>query len=125
MYLREWLPKTDRNRVALAFALFSLVIFAIWNGIPVKDYRSGSIRGFGMVFWPEVLSYEIYVVIFKTREVANFMALAAIIASFISSMMTLLTIPFWKFFHASRILRIPIATASLIGGKRLIFRPLS
>jgi hypothetical protein len=114
MSFREWLPITRRNRVALGFSLFSLVVFVTWNCVPVSDFR-GVNRIFGVELWPGIVSYKFYVNVFKSPDLDGLMAAAACFSIFPTAAMSLLSLPLWKFFHVSPVLRIPIATACLAG----------
>jgi hypothetical protein len=126
MTLKEWLPITKRNRVALVLAAFSLIVFVTWNCIPVPDYIDGPVdRIFAVEFWPGILSFYFYVYLFKSPDPWNLMAVAARFAIYITTVMSLLTVPFWRLFHASPVLRMLIAIACLLGGLVVIFGMLS
>jgi hypothetical protein len=117
MSFKEWLPITTRNQVALAFAAFSLALFVIWNCVPLSHYRVDSpVRVFAMELWPSIISFRNYVHVFKSPDLRGLMSVAACFGIFTASVMSLLTAPFWKLFHATPFLRIPIAVACLFGG---------
>ncbi|MGJ8642665.1 MAG: hypothetical protein ACSHX9_04590 [Luteolibacter sp.] len=121
MSLKEWLPVTPRNRVALVFAGFSLVVFVIWNCVPVSDpWGVSPERMFCKSFWPLVFSVDPYLYSFKNPEFESFMALAAIISIAISSVTTILIIPFWRFCHAASGITLTVAISSLLGGLILL-----
>ena len=116
MTLKEWLPVRDRNRVALAFAVFGLGIFGIWNCIPAPNNLATGNQIFAIEFWPNVLSFKNYAAFFKSPSVTGMMILGACLGTILASVVILLIVPFWKFFHASLMLKTLIAVVSLMGG---------
>lgn len=122
MTFKEWLPITPRNRVALVFAVFSLVVFVIWNFIPVTDsWGYFGERMFGKGFWPVVFSFKTYLDVIKSTELEDFLEFTAIFSSVSSSLVTLLIIPFWRVFHAAPFLKAPLAILTLMGSLLLLF----
>lgn len=123
MSLKEWLPITMRNRVALGFAFAGLVIFVVWNCLPHYDW-SASPAPNGIVattFWPDICSPDLYVMVFKQPHLHGLLAVAACLSIIQSALVTLAAIPFWKVLHASPWLRVPLATVNLLGGALIVW----
>jgi hypothetical protein len=117
MSFHHWLPITKRNRVALCLAALSLVMFAVWNCLPWYEGEEGDPTGtMASVFWAFVFSPDIYLRAIRPREIWDFLAIAACLASLSGGVVILLTIPFWEMLHASSYLKLPIAWLNLAGG---------
>ena len=119
MSLREWLPITTRNRVALGLAFAALVMFVVWNCLPNYEY-GGATEPDGIVamtLWPElVFSPDIYLMVFKEPNMEGFLVVASFMAMIQSALVTLAAMPFWKHLHASPYIRLPLAIVNLLGG---------
>ena len=121
MRFKEWLPITPRNRLALVFAGFSLVVFVIWNCVPVSDpWGVLPNKMFGINFWVIVFSIDPYLYTFKNPSIESFMGVAAVISIVVSSVTTILIIPFWRFCHAATGISLTVAISTLLGGILLL-----
>jgi hypothetical protein len=123
--LKDWLPITKRNRVALGFAGLALVMFVIWNFLPFyeKDYTTdvypseATYQGLvAMQVWPEMVDPDNYMSVFKSPDVDGFLSVAASVALLMNGLIVLTLVPLWKILHASIYLRLPIALVNLLGG---------
>lgn len=112
MSFQKWLPKNERNRFAFVLANISLILLIAWNLLPASEDTDGI---FAIVFWPMITDPNNYIYIIKTKDLHGMMWIAAIFAIVLSSIMSLLLVPFWRIFHATPYLRIPIAAISIIG----------
>lgn len=116
--IRNWLPITARNRVALVFAMLALVLFFLWNFLPItisgRFYKP--FEGIGAKFiWSAVFDTNFYVSVFKSREIDNFLTLSVFITLILYSILTLIIIPFWRIISATPHLRIPFGIMTLVG----------
>jgi hypothetical protein len=116
--LKDWLPITARNRVALGFAVLALVLFVTWNLLPItlsgrffKHFEGSGAR----FIWRAVFNLDFYISIFKLREPNDFLILFVYIALVFYSLLTLMIIPFWKIIGATPLLKIPFAIMTLAG----------
>jgi hypothetical protein len=117
MTLREWLPDTPRNRVALLLALASLVMFCIWNFMPHYNMRGHPQDGIvAMHLWPEVLSPDSYINAMRSKDPEDILGVIASLTVILTALICVLTIPLWRVIHASAFLRLPPAIMTLIGG---------
>lgn len=115
--IREWLPMTKRNRVALGFAFAALVIFVVWNLMPFYSYGESTPSGVAATeMWPLVFSTSVFTTVIKSPDIDDFLEIAAILALIQSGLVVLMILPFWKMFHASAVIRIPLAVVNLAGG---------
>ena len=122
MMIREWLPITIRNRMALGFAFAALVMFVVWNLMPYYPMVDEPSEGLVLTgFWPRFFDMDYYVISFRSPDVEDFMELAAIMALFLNALVVLVLVPFWKFLHASRFLTIPVAVVNLLGGSLILW----
>jgi hypothetical protein len=121
--IRDWLPITKRNRVALGFAVAALVMFVTWNFLPYYDYNYGSshityIRD-GWMFmhlWSKYFDPDFYFGMIHSTEFSGFVKLGLVISHLINSLLVFITIPFWKIIHASKYLSIPLALSNFVFG---------
>ena len=121
-----WLPKEDRNRVALFFAAFAQVLFCIWNLYPITDWRLGyGFKFFGPDFWPKILHYRWYIRVFRSPDVPGMLSVAFSISLLMTSVMGFLIMPFWRFLHATKIIRMPLAISIMAGGFMVLLFMLS
>jgi hypothetical protein len=113
----EWLPTTRGNRVALALALLSLVIFMVWNLLPYHDERD-SVRDGVIAFhlWPEVFFYDSYTHAMRSKDPEAVLGVIANLTVTLTALMSILTIPLWRFLQASPFLRLPPAIITAAGG---------
>lgn len=117
MMIREWLPITIRNRMALGFAFAALVMFVVWNLMPYYPMVDEPSEGLVLTgFWPRFFDIDLYLIGFRSPNVRFFMDITAITALFLNALFVLTVIPFWKILHASRYLTIPVAVVNFIGG---------
>ncbi len=122
MRIKEWLPITRRNRVALGLAALSLGIFVVWNFLP--NYEYGATEPDGIVashIWLFVFSPDHYIRVFKSPDIDGFLGIAANMALVQCGLVTLATLPFWKLLHASAFVRLPLAFVNLIGGAIVVW----
>lgn len=124
-FIREWLPITTRNRVALGLAALALVMFVLWNCLPHYKYeydvvteREGSIA---MALWPDILSPDLYLMVRKDPDFQIFLVIAAFMSLIQSALVTLAAVPFWKHLHASPYIRLPLAIVNLLGGAVILW----
>ena len=115
--MKDWLPITKRNRVALGFAVLALVMFVTWNFLSYDNRDEGWIAGMAaMKIWPEVFSPSSYVVVVGFLGYYDGFRIVAMMVSLILSGLTVLVIlPFWKILHASTYLRLCLAIMNLAG----------
>jgi hypothetical protein len=123
--IKDWLPITKRNRVALGFAGFALVLFVTWNFMPYYKPYLGSIDmnsayerdGYTfMHIWPQFFDPDKYIKMIKSPDLYDFMGLAVKMCVLTNSLLILMIIPFWKVIHVSKFLRIPLALLNSAGG---------
>jgi len=123
--IKDWLPVTARNRMALGFAGLALVMFVIWNFLPFyeENYKSGlspsgpTYQGLvAMQVWPEMVDPDNYIMVFKSPDVDGFLSVAASVALLMNGLIVLTLVPLWKILHASIYLRLPIALVNFLGG---------
>ena len=108
---------TRRNRLALGFAFAALVIFVVWNLMPFYFYEESTPRGIAATeIWPQVFSPSVFIRVIKSPDIDGFLEIAATLALIQSGLVVLLILPFWKMFHASGSIRVPLAMVNLAGG---------
>lgn len=119
MSFNHWLPITKRNRVALCLAALSLVMFVVWNCLPLSlldDDGGGSTGIIASAFWSAVFSPDVYLNAIRSPGLWEFLMVAACLATLSGGLVILLTIPLWEMLHASPYLKLPIAWLNLVGG---------
>ncbi len=116
--IRDWLPITKRNRVALGFAVAALVIFVTWNFLP-DPHRSEDIVA--TEIWPELFSPDKYMNVFESPDIDGFRFVASAISVILNGLLILAIVPFWGILHASNYIRIPLAVLNLVGGLMLLW----
>jgi hypothetical protein len=112
--LKDWLPITVRNRVALGFAFAALVMFVTWNILPLRN----SIIGYptaSFFLWPKAFSLNNYIHLLKSTSTASFLELAAYLTLLLNGLIVLVIIPFWRVFHVSGYIRVPLAVVNFTG----------
>lgn len=122
--IKDWLPITVRNRVALGFAFAALVMFVTWNLLPFyeSEYTTNQKTHYefkGLIFmgvWPEMVVPDNYLYVIRAPDVEGFLSVAASLALLLNGAIVLALAPLWKIFHASNYLRLPIAIVNLVGG---------
>lgn len=115
--IKDWLPITVRNRVALGFAFTALVIFVTWNLLPSYSYGESSPHGImAAEIWPNVCSPDMVINAIKTPDIDGFLELAATLALIQNGLVLLMILPIWKMLHASMYIRLPLALVNLVGG---------
>ncbi len=116
-FLRDWLPITTRNRVALFLAFAALVIFVTWNCLPIYDFHDQPPVGIAVeIAWVEVFSPDNYLPTIKSPNIDGFLEMAAYLALMQSGVVILAAVPLWKLLHASAFVRLPLACVNLLGG---------
>lgn len=123
MSLKDWLPITRRNRVALLFAFAALVMLVVWNCLPCYTYPDdtepdGIMASF---IWLRVLSADSYIRAFKSPHIEEFLGIAAQMALIQSAVVTFAVVPLWKLLHASAFVRLPLAFVNMIGGAIMVW----
>jgi hypothetical protein len=115
--IKNWLPITKRNRVALGFAFAALVLFLTWNLLSYNSRGEGWVAGMAaMKIWPQVFSPSSYVVVVGFLGYYDGFKIVAMMVSLILSGLTVLVIlPFWKILHASTYVRLCLAIMNLGG----------
>ncbi len=122
MTLKEWLPITKRNQVALLLAGLAFVIFITWNCFPHYAWEGDAPEGLVMmVVWPETFSPDNYLSAFRSPDVDMFLEIAAYMALIQSGVVTLFAVPFWKILHGSAFVRLPLAIVNLLGGAVVVW----
>jgi hypothetical protein len=118
MSFREWLPVTERNRVALLLAFAAFLVFVTWNCLPYYEYGESEPNGIvAMTIWHEgVLDPDHYMMVLKDPDVEGFLGIAANMALIQCGLVSLAVVPFWKHLHGSAYIRLPLAVVNLLGG---------
>lgn len=111
--IKNWLPITVRNRVALGFAFAALVIFVTWNFLPDPH---GSEDIVAMELWSEVFSIYRYTDVFRNPNIEDFRIIAAFMSIIFNGLVIVAIVPFWRIFHASNYIKLPISILNLSGG---------
>jgi hypothetical protein len=122
MTFQEWLPTTKGNRVALSLALLSLVIFVVWNLLPY--YMMGDSAREGIMasqVWSQVFSHSYYTYAMSTKDPDAVLGVIANLTVTLTGLMSILTIPLWRFLQASPFLRLPPAMITLAGGAVIVW----
>lgn len=115
--LKNWLPITKWNRVAVGFIFMGLVMLVTWNFIPVYEVYDSHPQGLALeVIWGEVFSLDFYLDAFKSPSIDDFISICACMALIQNAVVLLVGLPFWKIFHASNYLKVPLALVNLVGG---------
>lgn len=115
--IKDWLPITVRNRVALGFAFAALVMFLVWNFLP--NYPNGETEPDGIVamdLWSSVFDLDNYIHVIKSPDIDGFMVIAACFSLTQSGLLVLAILPLWKILHSSLYVRLPLAVVNLAGG---------
>lgn len=126
--IKDWLPMTKRNRVALGFAFAALVMFVTWNLLPFYDYDYDSpdisyIRD-GVMFmqiWSKYYDPDYYTDMIRSGEISGLMKLSMVISYLINSLLVIFLIPFWKFVHLTKYVTIPLGISGFAGGCIWVF----
>ena len=117
--IKDWLPITVRNRMALVFAVLALVLFVVWNLLPISIdgpfYRPFEGNGASFI-WRVVFDPEVYVYVFKARELDGFVMIYVFIALILHSLLTLMIVPLWRVLSAVTYLRVSFAIMTLVTG---------
>jgi hypothetical protein len=117
MSIKDWLPIRIQNRVALLLAFAGLVMFVVWNCLPVYHSHGEPPVGIAAtVAWKEVFSPDSYLPTLRSPDVEGFLEIAAYLALMQSGVVTLAAVPLWKLLHASPFVRLPLAAVNLFGG---------
>ncbi len=117
--IKNWLPITKRNRVALGFAVAALVMFVTWNLMP--DYYEANNSCVAMVIWPELFSPDKYMNVFESPDIDGFRFVASAISVILNGLLILVIVPFWKILHASNYIKLPLVIFNLAGGLVLLW----
>jgi hypothetical protein len=115
--MKDWLPITKRNQVALGFAVAALVMFMVWNFLPYYSYGDPSPHGImATELWPNVCTPDMVTDVIKSPDIDGFRDLAATLALIQNGLVLLMILPFWKMLHASLFIRLPLVLVNLAGG---------
>jgi hypothetical protein len=112
--IKNWLPLTKRNRVALGFAFAAMVMFVVWNLLPLRDSMIGYPTA-SFFLWPKVFSPNSYIHLVKSTSTGIFLGLASNLSLLLNGLIVLAIIPFWRVFHVSGYIRVPLAVVNLTG----------
>ncbi len=120
--IRDWLPITKRNRVALGFAFAALVMFVTWNLVPYVTRGEGRVAGMAaLIIWPQVFSPRTYSLAIGylgngyLGYYEGFKIVAMMLSLILNGLIVLVIIPFWKILHASTYVRLCLAMMNLVG----------
>jgi hypothetical protein len=117
MTFREWLPQTRRNRIALTVASLSLVSFVVWNFLPYHSSKNSPREGVvASGIWAEMFDYENYLLALRNPDVDDIFSLIASFMVILTGLLVVLTLPLWRFFESSALMRLPPAIMTLLGG---------
>lgn len=132
--IKDWLPITVRNRMALVFAVLALVLFVTWNFFPYyqvsdKSYTNSFMDspiyervGFiSMEIWPNMANLDLYLYVIKSPSIQGFLGLAAWVSLLLNAFVVLALVPLWKIIHASKYLTIPLGAANFLGGSVVLW----
>lgn len=132
--IRNWLPMTKRNRVALGFAFAALVMFVTWNFFPYyqvseKSYANSYMDspiyerdGFiSMQIWPILVNPDYYLYAIKSPSIQGFLGMGAWVSILLNALVVVTLVPFWKIIHASKYLMFPLGAANFLGGSVVIW----
>jgi hypothetical protein len=132
--IRNWLPMTKRNHVALGFAFAALAIFVTWNLFPYyhvseKSYANSYMDSpiyerDGFIFikiWPGIVHPDNYLYVIKSPSIRGFFGIAACVSLLLNAFVVMTLVPFWKVIHASKYLTIPLGVFNILGGS-VVFR---
>ncbi len=115
--IKDWLPITVRNRVALGFAFAALVIFVTWNFLPSYSGVGASREGIVMThLWPQFFDFDEYLHIIRSPGIYGFLVISLIMALLFNGLVVLAVVPFWRIIHASNFLTLPVAGMNFAGG---------
>ncbi len=115
--MKDWLPITVRNRVALGFASAALVMFVTWNLFPYYEFGAKSFdQRIVTIIWPEMVDPDSYLNVIRSPDIDGFLSVAASMATLMNGLLVLTIVPFWKMIHASKFLTLPLAVANFAGG---------
>ncbi len=115
--IKDWLPITKRNRVALGFALAALVIFVVWNLMPIYDFNAtSSERRVFQVIWMHSFDFEYFRSVIASLNMDVLRVIFIRLAFMLNGLLVFTILPFWKIVHASGYLTVPLAVASAAGG---------
>jgi hypothetical protein len=126
--LKNWLPITVRNRVALGFAFAALVMFVTWNLLPFYDYDYDSpdisyIRD-GVMFmqlWSKYFEPDYYMNMVGSHKISGFIEFSMVVSYLINSLLVLIFVPFWKVIHLTKYVTMPLGVSGLVSGCIWVF----
>ncbi|MEP2776939.1 MAG: hypothetical protein ABJQ29_12150 [Luteolibacter sp.] len=103
--------------MALGLAGLALIVFVTWNFLPYYEYEETTSRArVMMVAWPEIFSPDIYIDLFESPDMDDFIDVSAFLSLIQNGILILLAVPLWKILHASGYVRLPLAILNLLGG---------
>ncbi len=115
--IKDWLPITKRNRVALGFAFAALVMFVTWNFLPYYEYGAmSSNQRVLIIIWFGMVNPDNYLNAIRSTDIDGFLWIAHSTALLLNGILVMVVIPFWKMIHSSEYLKMPLAVANLVGG---------
>lgn len=121
--IKDWLPITVRNRVALGIAMLALVLFVTWNLLSYDNRDEGWVAEMAaMKIWPQVFSLRSYAgIISYLGYYDGFKIVAMMVSLILNGLIVLVIVPFWKILHASTYVRICLAMMNLAGACAALF----
>lgn len=132
--IRNWLPITKRNRLALLIVSAALLLFVVCNFLPyyvcdeyprfyiisnnqedITAYRKPIYKClFYKELWSDVFDQDSYVKLLRSPDIDALLSLVTNVAFLCNTVIMFMLIPFWKIFHSTSYLRMPIAIANFI-----------
>ena len=124
---RNWLPKSPRNRWALALAVCSLLLLITWNLMPNYEHTYATDPpGFekkginAMVIWPSI--FESVIQNFQgDLAFDDVLSLIATFSLLLLVMVNILVVPFWDVAAKSNVLRFIPACICSLGFAALVY----
>jgi len=124
---RNWLPKSPRNRWALALAVGSLLLLITWNLMPNYEHTYATDPpGFekkginAMVIWPSI--FESVIQNFQgDLAFDDVLSLIATFSLLLLVMVNILVVPFWDVAAKSNVLRFIPACICSLGFAALVY----
>jgi hypothetical protein len=115
--IKDWMPITKRNRVALGFAGLALVIFVTWNFLPINNvFGGGEVNIAAVVLWPKVFSPNYFISLVRMRHSYDILIMILFLSLIQNGAIALMVLPLWRIFCASLALRIILGINNLAIG---------
>jgi len=122
---RHWLPKSTRNRWALALAVCSLLLLITWNLMPKYNtfYPRITPQQDGIMasrIWPSVFVH-IMTALEDVMDLDSTLTLIVTFSLLLLVMVNLLLVPFWSVPAKSKVLRYIPAVICLLGFAAMVY----